>query len=48
MNHHGRGTPSLSSNIGMHLKHLCKLLELVLNFSDGFLQDFLAMHKTVR
>lgn len=48
MNHLGQGTPRLSSNIEAHLKHLCKLLDLVLNFSDGFLQDFLAMHKTVR
>ncbi|KDO65104.1 hypothetical protein CISIN_1g0000012mg, partial [Citrus sinensis] len=46
VNYHGQGTPRLSSNIEAHLKHLCKLLDLVLNFSDGFLQDFLAMHKT--
>ncbi|KAJ4717838.1 Midasin [Melia azedarach] len=45
VNHPGKGTPNPSIHIGAHFKHLRILLDLVLSFSDGFLQDFLAMHK---
>lgn len=48
MNHPGKGTPNPSIHIGAHFKHLRILLDLALSFSDGFLQDFLAMHKAVR
>ncbi|KAJ0075983.1 hypothetical protein Patl1_33593 [Pistacia atlantica] len=44
--HSGKGSPGLSSRVGAHFCPLYTLLDLVLSFADGFLQDFLAMHKT--
>uniref|UniRef100_A0A7N0T9Y0 VWFA domain-containing protein n=1 Tax=Kalanchoe fedtschenkoi TaxID=63787 RepID=A0A7N0T9Y0_KALFE len=45
--HGENGSSSLTSELGKKLKMLEQLLDKILQFSDGLLQDFLAMHKTV-
>ncbi|GAB2269171.1 hypothetical protein Dimus_004101 [Dionaea muscipula] len=40
-------TPRLSSRLSVDLKHLQLLLDLILDFTDGLLRDFLAIHKMV-
>lgn len=43
----GSETCHISFHIGRCFQHLHILLELILGFCDGLLQDLLAMHKTV-
>ncbi|GLT49686.1 hypothetical protein SLA2020_232280 [Shorea laevis] len=47
MNYSSKEIPSLSLRVGTILKHIHSLVDLILSFGDGFLQDFLVMHKTV-
>ncbi|KAK9282811.1 hypothetical protein L1049_011033 [Liquidambar formosana] len=47
LDHSGNQSPSLSFTVGAHFKHLHVLVDLILNFSDCLLHDFLALHKNV-
>lgn len=47
VDHSGSETSHISFHIGRCFQHLHLLLELILGFCDGLLQDLLAMHKTV-
>ncbi|XVE88663.1 hypothetical protein DITRI_Ditri19aG0087500 [Diplodiscus trichospermus] len=47
INHSGLKFPSLSFHIAALLKSIHALVDLLLSFSDSFLEDFLVMHKTV-
>lgn len=47
LNHSGSGSSHLSFHIGACFEQIHALLDLILSFSNGLLQDLLAMHKTV-
>ncbi|XP_057977825.1 midasin isoform X2 [Malania oleifera] len=47
VNHSGSRIPTLCAQTGEHLKHLHMLLDILLNFGDGLLHDFLSMNKMV-
>ncbi|KAF8388344.1 hypothetical protein HHK36_027010 [Tetracentron sinense] len=47
VNYAGHVNPELCSQVGTYVKHLPMLLDLILNFGDGLLKEFLAMHRTV-
>ncbi|XP_022715201.1 midasin isoform X4 [Durio zibethinus] len=47
INHSGTKISGLSLHFGALLKYIHALVDLILSFSDSFLEDFLIMHKTV-
>ncbi|XAR49907.1 hypothetical protein NMG60_11004090 [Bertholletia excelsa] len=47
VNHHINGKHHFCLWVGMHLKNLYSLLDLILTFSDCLLHDFLAVHRMV-
>lgn len=47
INHCGKEIPTLNHRVGASLKYVHSLVELILSFGSGFLQDFLVLHKTV-